>query len=67
MSKLFESLKEISVEHAEEIRTARKHGEKIANCKCSETVGMLGRACDYCRFEQIKDFNFVENALEMCK
>ena len=44
---------------------ALKAGEKIANCKCEETVKMLGRACDYCREEQLKDSNFIDNLLEM--
>lgn len=44
---------------------ALKAGEKIANCKCSETVPMMGRVCDYCRQEQLKDANFCDHILEM--
>lgn len=66
MSALFDRVKNISIKHAEKIRLALEHGEKVKNCECSETVPMLSRACDYCRNEQVKDFNYVENVLDMC-
>jgi hypothetical protein len=33
-------------------------------CKCEETIRILGRACDFCRDEQIRDFNYCEHLLD---
>lgn len=50
-------------EKAKEI--ALKVGEHAEFCKCNETIPMLGKACKFCREEQIRDFNYIDNAIEM--
>lgn len=50
-------------ERAKEI--ALKVGKHVEFCSCKETVPMLGHACDFCRDEQIRDYNYVSNFLDI--
>jgi hypothetical protein len=56
MSELFETLKKISIAHAKAI--ALEHGKKVKNCKCVESVPMLGELCNYCRFQNLSESEF---------
>lgn len=49
-------------ERAKEI--ALKVGEHAEFCNCKETIVHLGKACDFCREEQVRDFNYVSNYLD---
>lgn len=38
---------------AEQIQIAIEHGEKIKNCKCVETLSMVGELCCYCHIQKL--------------
>ena len=65
MSKLYEAGKGMPKEEA--LRIAIEHGMKIKNCKCVETLPMMGRKCTYCGIQEMTDVEhekFADRAFE---